>query len=132
MLRVGYAYGEAWDVDDSVRLPRRPRHSGSLAVERRNEESGFGVELSWVADREDLDGAPPYGAIEGEDYLVVRVYGQTELGERASLYGRVRTLRRGICGGGRLPVWFGYTEVYAIPSRPCGRLGRVCRASLKP
>ena len=92
MLRVGYAYGEAWDVDDSVRLPRRPRHSGSLAVERRNEESGFGVELSWVADREDLDGAPPYGAIEGEDYLVVRVYGQTELGERASLYGRVENL----------------------------------------
>ena len=29
---------------------------------------------------------------EGEDYLVVRVYGQTELGERASLYGRVENL----------------------------------------
>ena len=92
MLRAGYAYGEAWDVDDSVRLPRRPRHSGSLAVERRNEESGFGVELSWVADREDLGGAPLFGPIEGEDYLVARVYGQTELGERASLYGRVENL----------------------------------------
>jgi vitamin B12 transporter len=92
MVRAGYAYGEAWDEVASVRLLRRPRHSGSLAVERHNEESGFGVELSWVADREDLDGAPPYGSIEGEDYLVARVYGQTELGERASLYGRVENL----------------------------------------
>ena len=30
----------------------------------------------------------------------------------------------------RLSVW-AYTEVYAIPSRPCGRLGRARRASLR-
>jgi vitamin B12 transporter len=92
MVRAGYAYGEAWDEDDSTRLPRRPRHSGTLAVEKRNDEFGFGVELSWVADREDVDGAFPYGAIEGEDYFVTRFYGQTHLGERTILYGRVENL----------------------------------------
>lgn len=92
MFRAGYAYGEAWDEDDSTRLPRRPRHSGTLAVEKRNDEFGFGVELSWVADREDVDGASPYGAIDGEDYFVTRVYGQTHLGERTILFGRIENL----------------------------------------
>ena len=74
------------------RLPRRPRHSGTLAVEKSNDEFGFGVELSWVADREDVDGASPYGAIDGEDYFVTRVYGQTHLGERTILFGRIENL----------------------------------------
>jgi len=92
LFRTGYAYGEAWDEVESARLLRRPRHSGNFAVERRNDKFGFGFELSWVADREDVDGSPPYGSIEGDDYLLARVYGQTALSERASLYGRVENL----------------------------------------
>ena len=54
---------------------RRPRHSGSLDL-WRDFGGGFsaGTGVAAVAQREDVNAAT-FATIDGEDYLVARVYG---------------------------------------------------------
>jgi vitamin B12 transporter len=48
----------------------------------------FGVGLGFVADRMDVD-AQTFATIEGEDYLIARVYGAYRIDEKLRLRARV-------------------------------------------
>ena len=91
-VRWSYGYLEAENLTTNRRLLRRPRHRGGLDVWRAW-TGGFGLGAGWAvtAAREDVD-ARTFRTIDGEDFGVLRVYGEYRLNPRLLLKGRVENL----------------------------------------
>ena len=89
-LRVAYAYLEAENLSLSVRLLRRPRHSGSVDV-WRDFGGGFsaGAGVSLVAQREDVHAETFESNIDAEDYAVARFYAAWKMNDQLTLRARV-------------------------------------------
>jgi vitamin B12 transporter len=91
-VRLAYTYLEADDLTSGERLLRRPRHSGSIDVWRefgRGFSAGAGAVFSH--DKMDVDAAT-FATIEGEDYIVARVYGAWQATERFAIKARVENV----------------------------------------
>jgi len=84
-----YAYLEAENLTAGTRLLRRPRHRGGLDV-WRPWGGGFSAGASLVAtgQREDVH-ARTFRTIDGEDYVVARLYAQQRLSSEWYLRGRL-------------------------------------------
>ena len=91
-VRWSYGYLEADNVTTGRRLLRRPRHRGSLDVGRAW-TGGLSLGAGWsvTAAREDVD-ARTFRTIDGEDFSVVRVYGEYRVNPRLALKARVENL----------------------------------------
>ena len=91
-VRWSYGYLEADNVTTGRRLLRRPRHRGSLDVGRAW-IGGLSLGAGWslTAAREDVD-ARTFRTIDGEDFSVVRVYGEYRVNPRLALKARVENL----------------------------------------
>lgn len=91
-FQMAYTYLEAVNQTKSIRLLRRPSHSATMNL-WHDFSGGFsaGVGASWVAGREDVH-ARTFGTIDGEDYLVARLYGAWEVNEQVSLKVRIENL----------------------------------------
>jgi vitamin B12 transporter len=88
-LHAAYAYLDAEDVTDGIRLLRRPRHSGSADLWRdfgHGWSAGAGVAV--VAGRQDVD-AETYETVNDPDYAVARVYTAWKATSRLTLKGRL-------------------------------------------
>ena len=111
-VRWSYGYLEADNLTTDRRLLRRPRHRGSVAL-WRDFTGGFGagVGLAVTAQREDVD-ARTFRTIDGEDFAVVRVYGEYRVTPRLALKARLENLL-----GER------YEEVHGYPAPGFGAFG---------
>lgn len=93
-LRVtaGYTYTEAINDITDASLLRRPRHAATLDV-WNDFGGGFsaGAGATFAADSKDVD-AVTFGTIDGEDYVVCRVYGAWAVNDRLTLKARVENL----------------------------------------
>ncbi|MEY3609451.1 MAG: Vitamin transporter BtuB precursor [Verrucomicrobiota bacterium] len=84
-----YAYLEAENLTAGTRLLRRPRHRGGLDL-WRTWGHGFsaGAGLSALGQREDVH-ARTFRTIDGEDYVVVRLYAEQRLAPGWSVRARL-------------------------------------------
>lgn len=91
-LRAAGTYLEADNRTQGNRLLRRPRWSGSLDVARAW-AGGFNVGggAVFAAQREDVDAAT-FARIDGEDYVVARLYAAWPVNARLTLRARVENL----------------------------------------
>jgi vitamin B12 transporter len=91
-MRLSYSYLEADNLTSDRRLLRRPRHRGGVDLWRdfgRGLSAGVGVAAT--AQREDVD-ARTFRTIDGEDFTVVRVYGEYRVSPRLALKARLENL----------------------------------------
>lgn len=91
-LRASYTLLEADNLTAGTRLLRRPRHRASADVWRdfgRGFSAGTGV--AWTAQREDVD-ASTFRVVDGEDYVVARVYGSWQATPRLAVKARLENL----------------------------------------
>ncbi len=91
-LRGNYSYLEAENQTSSRRLLRRPRHRASADLWRdfgRGFSAGAGVAVA--AQREDVD-AKTFRTIDGEDFTVVRAYGEYRISPRLAVKARIENL----------------------------------------
>lgn len=90
--RFAYTYLEADNLTQHTRLLRRPRHSGSVDL-WHDFGSGFsaGAGAVFVSQREDVHAAT-YATIDGEDYVVARVYAAWQATDKLTLKARVENL----------------------------------------
>ena len=100
---------------DITRLIRRPRHTGNADVlVALSSRAGIGAGLLAVLDREDSDfNSFPSRRVNPGDYLVARLYGSWEIGNRLVLKARAENLFDKV-----------YEPVYGFPA-----LGRSVTAS---
>lgn len=111
-LRWSYGYLEAENLTTSRRLLRRPRHRGSFDLWRDGPGGfGAGVGVTVTAQREDVD-ARTFRVIDGEDFTVVRAYGEYRFNPRLALKVRLENLL-----GER------YEEVHGYPATGFGAFG---------
>lgn len=91
-LRLAYTYLEAENRSQGIRLPRRPRNSGSLDL-WHDFGRGFsaGAGLAFAAGRQDVHAAT-FATIDAEDYTVVRVYGSWQMNDRLAVKARIENL----------------------------------------
>lgn len=91
-VRAAGTYLEANNRTEGNRLLRRPRLSGSFDV-AREWAGGFslGGGAAFAAQREDVDAAT-FARIDGEDYVVARLYAAWSVGARLTLRVRVENL----------------------------------------
>jgi outer membrane cobalamin receptor len=73
------------------RLLRRPRIVGNLILQHSTQVKTIGVGLTWLHDTIDLDGST-FSRIKGEDYTVVRLYGDRQINESIKFFGRIENL----------------------------------------
>lgn len=90
--QLAYTYLEAENQTQNIRLLRRARHSATMNL-WHDFGGGFsaGAGASWVAGREDVN-AQTFATIDGEDYLVARLYGAWEATDRLTLTARIENL----------------------------------------
>ncbi|HEY4299694.1 MAG TPA: TonB-dependent receptor [Candidatus Didemnitutus sp.] len=91
-LRASYAYLDARNLSEEIRLLRRPRHSGTIDV-WRNFGGGFsaGFGAAFAAEREDVD-ALTFATVEQSGYTVARVYARWQATPRLALKARIENL----------------------------------------
>jgi vitamin B12 transporter len=89
-LRSGYTYLEARDESDGSRLLRRPRHTGTLGLERMKRNLLYGMELRFSADIMDFEAI--LGEASGEDFVVGRIYTKISLSEKLEFSAHVENL----------------------------------------
>jgi vitamin B12 transporter len=91
-MRGSYTYLEADNLTSARRLLRRPRHRSSADV-WHDFGHGFsaGAGVAFTAQREDVD-ARTYRTIDGEDFTVLRVYGEYKISPRLALKARLENL----------------------------------------
>lgn len=91
-VQLAYTYLEAENDTKNNRLLRRPRHSATANL-WHDFNGGFsgGMGASWVAGREDVH-ANTFATIDGEDYLVARLYGAWEMNQQLTLKVRIENL----------------------------------------
>ncbi len=90
--RGSYTFLEADNLTSGRRLLRRPRHRASLDL-WHDFGGGFsaGAGLGATAQREDVD-AGTFRTIDGEDFTVVRLYGEYRLSDRLAVKARLENL----------------------------------------
>jgi vitamin B12 transporter len=88
-IRVNYTYLEADNVSNDSRLLRRPRHSGGVDL-WHDFGSGFdlGGGFGFVTDRKDVH-AGNFSTIDGENYVVARVYAAWKINPQWKVRARV-------------------------------------------
>ena len=91
-IRLAYTYLEAEDVTAGTRLLRRPRNSGSVDL-WHDFGDGFsaGTGLVFASDRMDVSAAT-FATIQGDNYVVVRLYGAWQVNRRATVKVRIENL----------------------------------------
>jgi vitamin B12 transporter len=91
-LRASYAYLDARNLSEDIRLLRRPRHSGAVDV-WRDFGGGFsaGLGAAFAVDREDVD-ALTFATVEQPGYTVVRIYARWQASRHWALKARVENL----------------------------------------
>lgn len=91
-LRASHTFLEADNLTSGRRLLRRPRQRSSADL-WHDFGTGFsaGAGVAWTAQREDVD-ALTYRTIDGEDYTVVRLYGEYRISPRLALKARLENL----------------------------------------
>ena len=91
-VRVAYTYLEADNLSQNIRLLRRPRHSGSIDVwHQLGDAFSLGLGAAVVADRQDVDAAT-FATTQGENYTVVRIYGEWKATSRVAVKARIENL----------------------------------------
>jgi vitamin B12 transporter len=88
-IRTTYTWLEAENLTSGTRLLRRPRHRASLDVRQDlGRRAALGAGAIRVAQREDVH-ARTFRRINGEDYTVVRVYGEYRISDRLTVRARI-------------------------------------------
>jgi len=107
--RLAYTWLQAENRTTNSRLARRPSHTlnGDINV-KITDKFLLGAGVTWVADREDFDAAT-FSRIDGEDYMVARIYGRYQLSDNVTLNGRLENLSNEQ-----------YSEVDGFPARGLG------------
>ena len=89
--RLSFSYLEAENSSTSERLLRRPRIMGNLVVQHANNERTLGIGLKLINDVMDIDGAT-FSIITGDDYAIMRLFGDYQITETIKLVGRIENL----------------------------------------
>ncbi len=89
--RLSFSYLEAENPSTSERLLRRPRIMGNLVVQHANNERTLGIGLKLINDVMDIDGAT-FSTITGDDYAIMRLFGDYQITETIKLVGRIENL----------------------------------------
>jgi len=89
--RLSFSYLEAENSSTSERLLRRPRIMGNLVVQHANNERTLGIGLKLINDVMDIDGAT-FSTITGDDYAIMRLFGDYQITETIKLVGRIENL----------------------------------------
>ena len=89
--RFSFSYLDAVNSNTDQRLLRRPRILGNFVVQYVNDMSSLGLGLKFVHDVLDIDGGN-FSTIEGDDYAIVRLFGDYQISEGIKLFGRIENL----------------------------------------
>ena len=89
--RLSFSYLEAENSSTSERLLRRPRIMGNLVVQHANNDRTLGIGLKLINDVMDIDGAT-FSTITGDDYAIMRLFGDYQITETIKLVGRIENL----------------------------------------
>lgn len=89
--RLSFSYLDAINSSTKHRLLRRPRILGHLVVQHANGEHTLGIGLKFVHDVRDIDGAT-FSTITGDDYAIMRLFGDYHITEAIKLVGRIENL----------------------------------------
>jgi len=89
--RFSFSYLDAVNSNTDQRLLRRPRILGDFVVQHANDISTLGLGLKFVHDVMDIDGGN-FSTIEGDDYAIVRLFGDYQISEGIKLFGRIENL----------------------------------------
>lgn len=92
-VSADYTYLDADDLSNGVRLVRRPRHSLSGNVRIRPCEAvSATLSAVYVMDREDFLPVFPFGQVDAEDYLTLRLAVNWKVCKNVELFGRIENL----------------------------------------
>jgi len=89
--RFSFSYLDAVNSNTDQRLLRRPRILGNFVVQHANDISTLGLGLKFIHDVMDIDGGN-FSTIEGDDYAIVRLFGDYKISEGIKLFGRIENL----------------------------------------
>jgi len=89
--RFSFSYLDAVNSNTDQRLLRRPRILGNFVVQHANDISTLGLGLKFIHDVMDIDGGN-FSTIEGDDYAIVRLFGDYQISEGIKLFGRIENL----------------------------------------
>lgn len=89
--RFSFSYLDAVNSNTHQRLLRRPRILGNFVVQHANDKSTLGLGLKFVQDVMDIDGGN-HSTIEGDDYAILRLFGDYQISEGINLFGRIENL----------------------------------------
>ena len=86
-----FAYLDAINLSSNERLLRRPRILGNIEVKHSNNIHTLGLGVRYLHDVRDIDGAT-FSTIQGDDYVVFRLFADYQLTDVIKLIGRVENL----------------------------------------
>ena len=86
-----FAYLDAINSSSNERLLRRPRILGNTELKYSTQIHTFGLGVRYLHDVRDIDGAT-FSIIEGDDYVVLRLFADFQLTNVIKLFGRVENL----------------------------------------
>ena len=89
--RLSFSYLEAENSITNERLLRRPRFLGHLVVQHANENHTLGMGMKLTQDVMDIDGGT-FDRVKGDDFAVIRVFGDYQITEEIKLFGRIENL----------------------------------------
>jgi len=89
--RFSFSYLDAVNSNTHQRLLRRPRILGNFVVQHANDISTLGLGLKFVQDVLDIDGGT-FSTIEGDDFAILRLFGDYQISEGINLFGRIENL----------------------------------------
>ena len=88
---LSFTYLDAQDSISEERLLRRPRFFGNLILQHSTQSNTLGAGLTWSDDVVDIDGLY-YSNIKGDDYLVLRLFGNHQINDEINVFGRIENL----------------------------------------
>jgi len=91
LSRFSFSYLDAVNSNTHQRLLRRPRILGNFVVQHANDKSILGLGLKVVQDVMDIDGGN-FSTIGGDDYAILRLFGNYKISEGINLFGRIENL----------------------------------------
>ncbi len=88
---LSFTYLDALDSVSEERLLRRPRFFGNLILQHSTQSHSLGAGLTWSNDVIDIDGGN-FTNIKGDDYLVLRLFGNHQINDEINVFGRIENL----------------------------------------
>lgn len=88
---LSFSYLDAKDSVSNQRLVRRPRIFGNLILQHSSQSNTLGAGLTWSDDVIDIDGGN-FLKIKGDDYIVLRLFGNHHINDEISVFGRIENL----------------------------------------